>query len=62
MISFVLAAGHNAAGVMLTTHSFDIKWFIGYVQLINKDDHEKIRNAMAASSVSLIVVAISHHD
>ena len=62
MISFVLAAGHNVAGVMLTTHSIDIKWFFDYVQFINKDDPEKIRNAMAASSVSLIVVAISHHD
>ncbi|CAI8040133.1 hypothetical protein GBAR_LOCUS22359 [Geodia barretti] len=50
VISFVLAAGHNVAGVMLTTHSIDIKWFFDYVQFINKDDPEKIRNAMAASS------------
>ena len=54
MISFVLAAGHNVAGVMLTIPSSDSKWSFYYVEFINKDDPDKIRNAMVASSVSLI--------
>ena len=55
MISFVLAAGHYVAGVMLTTHSNSIKWYLNLIDemFVNKDDPEKIKNAMTASSVSL---------
>ena len=59
MISLVLAAGHNVAGVMLTTHSSNVLWLSGYVEFVNEDDPEKIRNAMTASSVSHIVVYIT---
>ena len=55
MISFVLAAGHYVAGVMLTTHSNSTKWYLALanVMFVNEDDPEKIINAMTASSVSL---------
>ena len=55
MISFVLAAGHNVAGVMLTTHSSDTKWFLDDVVFV-EGDPEVIRNAMTAGSVSLIIL------
>ena len=56
---FGAAAGHNVAGVMLTTHSSNVLWLSDYVEFVNEDDPEKIRNAMTASSVSLIVVYIT---
>jgi hypothetical protein len=52
VISFVLAAGHYVAGVMLTTHSNSTKWYVALanVMFVNEDDPEKIINAMTASS------------
>ena len=54
MISFILAAGHHVAGVLLTTNANDFKWFYELsLRFVNKDDPEKIRNAITAGSVSL---------
>lgn len=53
VVCFVLAAGHNVGGVLLSTNSDDIRWYLAYIaDFVNKDDPEKIRNAITASSVS----------
>ena len=54
MICFVLATGHYVGGVLLGSNSDDLKWFLlDNVEFVNKDDPEKIRNAIIAGSVSL---------
>lgn len=55
MICFVLATGHYVGGILLGANSDDLKWFFlgNNVEFVNKDDPEKIRNAIIAGSVSL---------
>ena len=53
VISFSLAAGHNVGRVFLNIAALPLKWLILSVEFVNKDDPEKIRNALTASAVSL---------
>ena len=53
VISFALAAGHNVGRVFLNIVASPLKWLFLSVEFVNKDDPEKIRNALTASAVSL---------
>ena len=53
MISFSLAVGHNVGRVFLNIAASPLKWLILSVEFVNKDNPEKIRNALTASAVSL---------
>ena len=53
VISFTLAVGHNVGRVFLNIVASPLKWLFLSVEFVNKDDPEKIRNALTASAVSL---------